>query len=490
LSYLTLTDDERQFCSLVAKAGTSNHFSKERMMLDSKIAQVPVTKAKNEIFKQVITTLTAFISEWEKQGKADVRKYGAEDREIVAFTLLFDIFHLFMNEIDRHITEQLNAGDKPIVVSYAHPALELFSKRGFDLQEATLFMGIFFQLRRAYYFIENQIIGNSPCMISLRENLWNNVFTNELLFYRKHLLNRMEDFSTLILGDTGSGKGTAAAAIGRSGYIPFDPKTNLFSESFASTFSAINLSQFSQGLIESELFGHKKGAFTGAVDDHKGVFARCSKQGSIFLDEIGDVSIPVQIKLLQILQERTFTSIGSHTKQRFEGRVIAATNKDISSLRQKGEFRDDFFYRLCSDIIVMPSLAQRIDENPQELESLVAHVVKRIVGVEQSQLVNEVLNIIKKNLGESYRWPGNVRELEQCVRRIILKKEYHGDHSVKSNDSVTSLLNEISAGAINADTLLGRYCKLLYDKHKSYEAVSEIVQLDRRTVKKYIDNTK
>jgi len=298
----------------------------------------------------------------------------------------------------------------------------------------------------------------------------------------------MEDFSTLILGDTGSGKGTAAAAIGRSGYIPFDIKTNTFSQSFTQTYMSINLSQFSQGLIESELFGHRKGAFTGAVDEHAGIFDRCSIHGAIFLDEIGDVSIPVQIKLLQILQERTFSPIGSHKKHRFEGRVIAATNKDISELRQKGEFRDDFFYRLCSDIIVMPSLAQRIAEDNGELKRLVSHVVKRIVGVEHEVLVAEILHIPEQQLSPSYPWPGNVRELEQCVRRIILKKEYRGDYE-PANDIVSSLISEINTEKLGAEELLGRYCSLLYQRHHSYEAVSAIAGLDRRTVKKYIENT-
>jgi hypothetical protein len=489
MQQVTLAPEEREFCSLVAKAGTSNHFSIERVEFDSKIAHLPSTSERNTIFDKVIVTLNAFINEWEHQGKADVRKFRDEDRDIVAFTLLFDIFHRLMIDIDKHIAAQLEAGDKPIPVPYAKWAFELFSKRGFDQDEALLYMGIFFQFRRAYYFIENQIVGSSQCMIRLRENLWSNVFTNELLFYRKHLINRMEDFSTLILGDTGSGKGTAAAAIGQSGFIPYDPKTNCFTESFARTFIAINLSQYSQGLIESELFGHKKGAFTGAVDDHSGVFARCSAQGSIFLDEIGDVSIPVQIKLLQVLQERTFTPIGSHTKHRFEGRVIAATNKDINELRQKGEFRNDFFYRLCSDIIVMPSLKERIDQDPEEIGRLVTHAVKRIVGIEHEDLVYQIQTIIDKQLGASYSWPGNVRELEQCVRRIILKKEYRGDMLPKSNDPAVTLCNEIASGSLSADSLLGKYCRLLYDKHGSFEAVSTIVALDRRTVKKYVDST-
>lgn len=102
--------------------------------------------------------------------------------------------------------------------------------------------------------------------------------------------------------------------------------------------------------------------------------------GSIFLDEIGDVSAPVQIKLLQVIQERTFTPVGRCERQRFHGRVIAATNRPLDDLRRAGQFRDDFYYRLCSDIIVVPPLRQRIQEEPRELEALLNSILKRMIG--------------------------------------------------------------------------------------------------------------
>src|SRR6185436_10958807 len=101
---------------------------------------------------------------------------------------------------------------------------------------------------------------------------------------------------------------------------------------------------------------------------HEGVFARCSAHGALFLDEIGEVSIPVQVKLLQVLQERTFTPLGGSEKKRFSGRVIAATNRNLADLQAEGRFREDFFYRLCSDVIEVPSLRQRVSDSPRELE--------------------------------------------------------------------------------------------------------------------------
>src|SRR5438067_10303905 len=209
--------------------------------------------------------------------------------------------------------------------------------------------------------------------------------------YEAGLWNRMEEFSTLLLGETGTGKGSAAAAIGCSQFIPYRPGERRFVTNFADSFIAINLSQFPETLIESELFGHRKGAFTGAIDHHQGVFERCSAHGALFVDEIGEVSIPVQIKLLQVLQERTFTPLGGREKQRFSGRVIAATNRALLDLRGDGRFREDFFYRLCSDVIEVPTLRQRTAESPTELELLVRLLVERITGVEEKNVAAAVL---------------------------------------------------------------------------------------------------
>jgi transcriptional regulator with GAF, ATPase, and Fis domain len=296
----------------------------------------------------------------------------------------------------------------------------------------------------------------------------------------------MEDFSTLLLGETGTGKGAAAAAIGRSGYIPFNPNAQKFEESFTRAFVSINLSQYPESLIESELFGHRKGAFTGAIEKHEGVFSRCSAHGSIFLDEIGDVSIPVQIKLLQVLQERTFSPVGSHDKLRFKGRVIAATNKSIDTLRLAGSFRDDFYYRLCSDIITVPPLRQRIREKGGELELLASHLLRRICG---SELQLSIVQKLKEQMGKNYSWPGNVRELEQAIRRIMITGTYSGDLASESVAEI-ALRNAVKIGNLTAKELVETYCCDLYDTYGNYGEVARRTGLDWRTVKKNVQGVK
>ncbi len=253
-------------------------------------------------------------------------------------------------------------------------------------------------------------------------------------------------------------------------------------------FIPINLSQYPETLVESELFGHKKGAFTGAVTDHKGLFAMCGNHSSVFLDEIGDTSIQVQIKLLQILQDRIFSPVGSHKNEHFKGRVIAATNKSIDELRLEGRFRDDFYYRLCSDCILVPSLKQRIDENPSEINELISDKVEQITGHKAPEIDRTVKEVIDTELGKDYHWPGNVRELEQCIRRVIIKRSYQGDKMIKSMDEKRKLFSDIESGSLSATRLLTAYCQILYSKYGSYKDVARITGLDRRTVKKHIDS--
>jgi transcriptional regulator with PAS, ATPase and Fis domain len=373
-------------------------------------------------------------------------------------------------------------------VPFGDEAIAELVRSGFPEERAVRYFAMFFQLRRAFYFILGSLAGQCESMRRLREALWNNVFTHDMRDYEAALWNRMEDFSTLLLGETGTGKGSAAAAIGRSEFIPYLPEQRRFAANFSESFITINLSQFPETLIESELFGHRKGAFTGAIDHHEGVFERCSAHGALFLDEIGEVSIPVQIKLLQVLQERTFTALGGHEKKRFSGRVIAATNRPLDKLRRDGRFREDFFYRLCSDVIEVPTLRQRIAESPSELEQLVQLLVVRIAGEQASELASSIMEALARGLPRGYAWPGNVRELEQAVRRILLTGRYAGDIAEAATNDEELLAEKLRAGELTAEELLARYCALLYRRLGTYAEVAKRTGLDPRTSRKYVES--
>ena len=482
-----LSGKDRDFLNLVNQAVFANPFSADREALDLKIAGTASASSESQRVDAMVQAVSARMQTMEEKGLMRLHQYTEPDRTLVHNALLFYFFHLYMAHFDQFIHDQVAAGETTLPVPFAREAFQWLIQRGFAQQQVGRYFELMYQLRRAYFFIDRNLIGCSPCMKELRYKLWNNVFTQDIELYHRYLWNRMEDFSTMILGETGTGKGTAAAAIGRSGLIPFDEKNGRFVESFTRTFIAINLSQFHENLIESELFGHKKGAFTGAVEDYQGIFDRCSAYGSIFLDEIGEVSIPVQIKLLHVLQEREFSPVGSHAKHRFEGRVIAATNRSINKLRRTGKMREDFFYRLCSDMITVPPLRQRIREDSRELGALLSLMVERLLGNPSPDICRMVHAVIDGQLGRNYPWPGNVRELGQCLRRVLMNQHYEGQSMEVHQSLDTQLFNGIRSGEIAVQDLISGYCYLLYRKYGTYEAVAGRTRLDRRTVKKYID---
>ncbi len=476
-------EEDRSFLRLVSEAAFCNPFSEQRETLNQQLAGKGPAKS---AIDRAISGVRDRLAELERAGASTARAATEEDREWVRHACLFDTFHQYLAHFDRLILDQIKSGDAPCPVPFSTEVLDQLERRGFSRPEALRVFAMFYQMRRAFYFITSNLVGASASTRRLRIQLWNNIFTHDTRLYVRHLWNRMEDFSTLLLGETGTGKGAAASAIGRSGYIPFDEQTRRFSESFSRTFVDINLSQFPSTLIESELFGHKKGAFTGALNPHEGLFARCSPHGAIFLDEIGEISTPIQIKLLQVLQDRVFSPVGSHEKRRFSGRVIAATNQDLEEKRRQGQFRDDFYYRLCSDVIHVPPLRQRLVEEPGELGHLVEHLVKRLAGEESDELIRLVNSALERQPGPRYPWPGNVRELEQAVRRILLTHVYSGDSRQIGADEQSRLMAGLSAGTLTADELLAGYCRQLFQQHGTYEEVARRTGLDRRTVKKHI----
>ena len=502
----SLAHDEREFFSLVMNAVQANPFSEARQKTDLKIAGLFDDVSRPVVLDATISEVKKRIARLIQEGRADIRAYREPDKTIMTATFLFDFFHSYCDVFDQHILQQVKAyraeNWEPLPISFSGQALSDLAGKGFSRKEALHFFSLSFQLRRAFFFIDQGLVGRSPCMIQLRESLWNNVFTSDLQFYNQYLWNRMEDFSTLILGETGAGKGTAANAIGRSGYIPFDEKKKRFSESFTKSFVALNISQFPENLIESELFGHKKGSFTGAVEEHKGVFSQCCPHGSIFLDEIGEVSVPIQIKLLKVLEERQFSPVGSRDTIRFKGRIITATNRSYGDLKNPSILRKDFFYRLCSDIIAVPPLRQRLQEDPAELGDLLENRVTRIVNDAPKSLVTMLKNTIVNQLGARYPWPGNVRELEQYVRRILLSRDGNiireaetlrppaetVDFSRNSGGAgISEIAARMSEGRVTAQDVLKAYCFYLHETLGNFGEVARRTRLDRRTVKKYRD---
>ena len=446
MASVRLSASDHEFFATLADVVYGNAFAENRMEVIGRL--VPGAKPEELIKDQgalarvVMPRLEPFL------GAGGMHSPGLSDadRRLLEPAFLYVCYQRAVPQLDALIERQAGKGGDALPVPFADEVIADLMRCGFDEERALRYFGLFFQLRRGFYFISLGLAGQCLSMRRLREALWNNIFTHDMRGFEAALWSRMEDFSTLLLGETGTGKGAVASAIGRSGFIPYDRGRRRFAANFTETFIAINLSQFPESLIESELFGHRKGAFTGAIDHHEGVFERCDAHGALFLDEIGEVSIPVQIKLLQVLQERTFTPVGSREHQRFGGRVIAATNQPIGSLRREGRFRNDFFYRLCSDVIEVPTLRQRISESGNELELL--------------------------------------------VRRILLTGRYAGEIAPAPGGEDEALAGKLRAGELTADELLARYCAMLYGRLGSYAEVAKRTGLDPRTARKYVESAK
>jgi sigma-54 specific flagellar transcriptional regulator A len=475
---------EREFFVALDRVVHGNPFSDER----ARLIQMLVPGATSRELALDREALTRMVAPRLRpySDLAELQRLNLQDRRQVQSAFLYVCYHRHVPQLDQLIASELARQQAAPAERIAGSVIGELAACGIDEDAATRCFAFFYQLRRAYHFIVRSLPGASESMRRLRRTLWDNVFTHDMRAYRDGLWNRMEDFSTLLLGETGTGKGEAAAAIGRSEFIPYLRDKRRFAASFTDSFIVINLSQFPEALIESELFGHRKGSFTGAIDHHAGVFERCSAHGALFLDEIGEVSVPVQIKLLRVLQDRTFAPLGSHDTRRFAGRVIAATNRPLAELRAGGRFRDDFYYRLCSDVIQVPTLRQRIAESPGELEDLVRVLVARIAGDMQTELVSLVLEAMARELPRDYAWPGNVRELEQAVRRVLLTGRYAGDLSGAPVPEEQQLAELMRAGQLNAKDLLGRYCAMLYRQLGTYAEVATRTGLDRRTARKYV----
>lgn len=216
--------------------------------------------------------------------------------------------------------------------------------------------------------------------------------------------------TVLIHGESGTGKELIARAIHFAG-----PRSG-------ERFLSINCGALPENLLESELFGHERGAFTGAVKEKKGLFQEANG-GTLFLDEIGETSLPMQVKLLRALQEKRVRKVGGAKEEMVDTRIVTATNRDLEERIREGEFREDLYYRINVIPIDLPALRQRREDIPL----LVDHFIRKYsteMGIESRKISIEAIKML-----EGYDWPGNVRELENIVERAL---------ALSANDPITT----------------------------------------------------
>lgn len=283
----------------------------------------------------------------------------------------------------------------------------------------------------------------------------------------------LSDSTVLVMGESGTGKELVARAIHDNG-----PRRG-------KKFVAVNCGALAENLLESELFGHVKGSFTGALGDKRGLFED-AHAGTLFLDEIGDITLSLQIKLLRVLQENEVKPVGSAESKKVDVRVIAATHRDLEALVKTGKFREDLYYRLKVISIELPALRERMDDLPD----LVGHFLARFAQKNKkavSHVSEEAMNLLKH-----YTWPGNIRELEHAIERAVamtntnvlfpedFPPEIHrkpggqpAEGSVAAALGVSNSLEEMERAHI---------LKVLQDVHYNKSKASEVLGIDRATL--------
>ena len=282
------------------------------------------------------------------------------------------------------------------------------------------------------------------------------------------LVERVADSDSTILinGETGTGKGLIAQAIHKQSYRRNEP------------FVAINCGAIPENLLESELFGHVKGAFTGATANKVGKF-EAANGGTIFLDEIGDMSQDLQVKILKVLEERCFEPVGGCKTTKVNVRIVAATHRDLEEEVQKGNFREDLFYRLYVIPIKLPALKARRSDIPH----FVAHFMDRLNESKNTavdSISDEALNVMMQ-----YAWPGNVRELANLMERIVVIK---GKGEIDISDLPAKMKTEATRNAILAPEVTGEGLCLStavseFEKRLIYQSLEKTKWVKNRAAK-------
>lgn len=300
-------------------------------------------------------------------------------------------------------------------------------------------------------------IGNSPAIKKVRD-----------------LISRVSDarISVLITGETGVGKEVVANEIHRQSKRREKP------------FIPVVCSSLSETLLESELFGHEKGAFTGAESSHKGKF-ELADGGTIFLDEIGEINPAIQVKLLRVLQEKKFERVGGEKSIEVDVRVIAATNKNLEEEVKKGNFREDLYFRLNGIQIEVPPLRERKEDIPSFVDAFVQRFSK-----ENDRTITHLEEKAKKAILKYY-WPGNIRELQHCIESAIVLSSGNEIHledlpsKISGFNTAENIVLPLGISMAEAEKVLILSTLEVCDGNKSKAA--DILKIGRKTLHRKLD---
>jgi len=495
-----LDSDDRDAVEVVAQLLDCNPFLPERVELERRVlrdAFVPygpiwhsvgdayISNPNTPILRQRVEKLAATFRERLAQGATgSIAEFDAY-RGLVMYLLWLRYEDELYELIEPAGIANLAQYAVPFYDRFARDAHELLDRvPGPEIDVAHLF-AVAYQARRAFHHIFRKIFGGSRPAAELRALIWKAIFSKDLARYRNARFTQMHDIPVLIIGESGTGKDLVARAIAYSQFIPFNPGTRTFACDPRTSYHATNITAFNSSTVESALFGHRRGAFTGADDDHQGWFEVCGPHGTIFLDEIGDLDPSIQVKLLRVVQNRELQRMGESLVRRFSGKIVTATHHDLEEDIRAGRFRADLYYRLRGVRIHTPSLRAQLADRPDDLYNLALIAARNMLAADESeQAAAEAVAWITKDLGADYHWPNNMRELELVVRDVAIV----GHHEVTRADPSLGLrlghhlAEQMLRCELSADAVRQRYIEYVLAGSDNYREAARRLGVDRRTV--------